>query len=143
MGEMKPGYYAIETIDPKKCDGSLTALYLPRDVWHQKLIYNPIRFENLRAARHVLIHPKRIYRGIRRDEKDEWTDGWCYVGKPRTIWTKASPETPLANDFVYAVYINERLEIYLWRVEKSDPDDPLSPVDCKTRYGELKWRSTS
>lgn len=100
---------------------------------------SPVAFENLRCVKWVLLHPKRIFEGIREVNPG----GWCYVGRPRSWHIRPRIEVPFPRHPVYAVYLNPNRFVYEWRAERAAHDDPESPVGFRERYGRLTWKSTT
>jgi hypothetical protein len=99
---------------------------------------SPVDFENLRAAKHVLENPKRIFFGVRMFNQG----GWCFTGCPVSWWIKERVEVPFPKDKVFAVYLNPNMRVYECRAEYADAVDPLCPVDWQKRYRGLTWKST-
>lgn len=143
MEEVKPGFYELAALNPEDPEGNRIKVYLPLDLAHKKLVDHSVKYKNLPAVQGILISPKRIFRGIRQEEEGCWDDGWCYVGRPESIWLSDAVQAPLGRTFVYSVYLDGNRVIYLWRSEKSDPGDPLSPIDHAERYGRRVWPRAS
>jgi hypothetical protein len=140
MSSGKPGYYEIETIDPKNPAGRRINVFLPLDLAIKFLKTRRTRYMNLTCAKQVLNNPQRIFEGIREYEQG----GWCYAGKPTEWYVGDVAEVPFPDGLVFAVYVNRRLEVYHWRAEKCDRDDRFCPIDWRTRYGGgMIWPITS
>lgn len=134
------GDFRCETIDPDDPDGPKTAVIFPAFLTMAYYKYHPVRYENLRAAKWVLEHPLRIFRGVREYNEPDWL---CYVGKPREWYIKENTKEPFPEDKLFAVYVNSRKCVYECRGEIAAKDDSLCPDDWENRYGELIWKSTS
>jgi len=105
-------------------------------------LYKNIRtsYENLRAAKYVLENPKRIFSGILRSVT---SDGQCFVGKPERWYINPTDTAPFPKNKVFLVFLTTRMQLYNFRAELSDLEDPLSPIDWKNRFGGVLWKSTS
>src|SRR5438132_894982 len=66
--------------------------------------YYPVRYENFRAARHVLENPERIFTGIRQFNEG----GWCFTGRPQRWYINETTNVPFPSHLVFAVYLNPR-----------------------------------
>jgi len=138
-GETLANDPTVETIDPANPTGPKVHAVIPR-WWVTKLHKTqPVDFENLRAVKFVLENVERIFYGVR----DFNEGGWCYTGRPERWFIRVDIEVPFPPNRVLAVYLNPDLRVYEFRAEKVDPDDLLSPIDWKERYGGLTWKSTS
>jgi hypothetical protein len=131
--------YGCDTIDPDNPGGPKICVEIPADFYLRLYKYSPIQYENLRAVRHVLDYPERIFWGVRVYSEG----GWCYVGRPSTWYIKQDTIVSFPEHLVFAVYVNPRRRVFEYGAERVDPDDPLSPLDWQGRYGGLKWKSTS
>lgn len=102
------------------------------------LIYHPTHFMNICTAYAVLQSPKRIFSGIRRpvtqgDEK------FCVVGKPDAWYVNETQKVSFPRDKVFVVYLSGRFSIYDFGAEFTEHGDLLSPINFKTRFGDLEW----
>ena len=91
------------------------------------------RGQNLRTAKEVLLHPTRIYVGLKRPFDQE---GWCYVGKPNQWYIKETL-VPFPENLVYAVYLNDRRSVFDHYPEDADASDSLSMHDWENRFGDI------
>lgn len=131
--------YACRTRDPQNpVDGFVDAIF-PADLTLQWYKSSPVRYENLRAAKYVLEHVERIFRGIREFNRG----GWCYTGRPTEWHLRKDVVAPFPSKLVFAVYLNPRLRVYEARAEVAAIDDPMSPKDWANRYEGLVWKHTS
>jgi len=73
----------------------------------------------------VLRSPSVIYGRIRQFQEG----GSCYCGIPSASWTEEGSQCPPKPGMVYAVYINPRGEVYLWRWLRADKSNPNIPED--------------
>lgn len=128
----------IEVIDPRAPNGPRAKAIIPRSIVLQVYKTNPVAYENLRCAKEVLEDPCRIFEGTREHQ----SGGWCFVGRPGTWHIRERVIVPFPCDRVFAVYLNPRMVVYAWRAEKTDPDDPLSPIGFAQRYRRLVWTRT-
>jgi hypothetical protein len=127
------------TINPNDPDGQKISVTIPVQVIENYYTFHPVRFENLRCAKHVLERPLRIFAGIR-----QWNEGgWCFTGRPESWNIRENIVAPFPGNLVYAVYLNERFYVFECRAELSASDDPNSPCDWQDRYKGLIWKSTS
>ena len=134
-----PYNYEQETLDPDNPTGPKVKVIITHSIYDRVHKYNPVQYENLRAAKEVLENPKRIFWGIREHNEG----GWCYVGKPTELYIKQNTVIDFPSDKVFAVYINQRLVVFDWCVEYADDKDGMSPKGWEERYRSLKWKSTS
>jgi len=134
-----PKNYSIQVINPDDPDGLKIEAIIPHRLILHYYKYDPVRYENFRAVRHVLETPRRIFAGVRRFNEG----GWCFTGKPTTWYVRPEVQVPFPNGLVFAVYLNPRFYVYEARAEKAADDDDCSPVDWRNRYTTLKWKSIS
>lgn len=81
----------------------------------------------------VLRKPTAVFHGLCRDRDDDngQTDGWyCFVGVPTQRFDPATGDSIPRRDRVLLVFMNREKEIYSFRWEESDPNDPDLPADC-------------
>lgn len=131
--------FACQTHDPENPTGAKVDAIFPGSYTLRLYKYSPVDYENLRAAKYVLEHPKRIFFGVREFNEG----GWCYTGRPARWYIKEDTVAPFPKDKVFAVYLNPTMFVYECRAEYVADDDPFCPVDWQTRYGGLTWKSTS
>lgn len=131
--------YRLEIRDPENPDEGVVDAVFPGD-WTSKLYkFDPVGYENLRAAKYVLENTRRIFRGLRVYNRG----GWCYVGRPGKWCIREDVVVPFPEKFVFAVYMNPRLSVFEARAEYRCADDPMSPKDWPNRYEALVWTTTS
>lgn len=128
----------IKTVDPDNPTGPKIDVFLSPAICLRAYKYDSVKYENLRAAKEVLDNPQRIFWGIREHSEG----GWCYTGKPTNLYTRENEVINFPNNLVFAVYVNDRYEIFDWIPEYIDEEDCLSPKNYKERYRGLKWPST-
>jgi hypothetical protein len=131
--------FACKTLDPKNPAGPKVDATFPGSYTLRLYKYSPVDYENLRAAKHVLENPDRIFFGVREFNEG----GWCYTGRPAEWYIKEQVVRPFPENRVFAVYLNPRMSVYECRAEYAADDDPLCPVNWRTRYRGLTWKSTS
>jgi hypothetical protein len=138
-GEHVAADFACKTIDPNDPTGPKIDAIFPGVYTLRLYKYSPVDYENLRAAKHVLENPKRIFFGVRVFNQG----GWCYTGRPPEWYIKERAVVPFPKDRVFAVYLNPNMQVYECRAEYTDAVDPLCPVNWQDRYRGLTWKSTS
>lgn len=131
--------FFCKTIDPNNPPGPKIDAVLPGVYTARLYKYSPVDYENLRAAKHVLENPKRIFFGVRVFNQG----GWCYAGRPAEWCKMARAVVPFPKDKVFAVYLNLNMHVYECRAEYAATDDPLCPRGWQERYRGLTWKSTS
>lgn len=131
--------YKCETLDPDNPDGPRICVEIPVHLYERLYKYAPVRYENLRAVKHVLKNPERIFAGLRKLHEG----GWCYTGVPEMWYIKPQVVVPFPDHLVFAVYVNPRKVVFEFGAERVDSDDPFSPIDWDKRYGAPIWKSTS
>ena len=131
--------YLFKVINPKDPTGPKIDAIITSDIYSRCYKYNPIRYENLRAAKYVLENTERIFGSIRKFNEG----GWCYTGKPYEWCIKEGVIVPFPNNKIYAVYLNPNMYVYEWRAEHAADDDPMAPVGWENRYGAIIWKNTS
>lgn len=134
-----PRDYEILTINPKEPTGPKIPAILPVGLMERYYKYRFVDFENLRAAKHVLEKPKRIYPVLREFSEEE---RWCYIGRPESWYVAENVTAPFPRHLVFAVYLDSRMIVYQSRAELAAQDDHMSPVNWQNRYGGLVWKST-
>lgn len=129
--------FACKTLDPNNPAGAKVDAVFPGFYTTRLYKFSPVAYENLRAAKHVLDYPERIFFGVREFNEG----GWCYTGRPTHWFVKERTIVPFPDGRVFAVYLNPQMHVYECRAEYAANDDPLSPVDWQERYRGLAWRS--
>ena len=106
--------------------------------------YWPNDFMNLFTVKEVLHNPNRIFSGLNRPYSDS-DNKLCVVGKPRHWYERGKSDTPVPfpPNLVYVVFLSERMSVFDFGAEDSDPQDPLSPIDFENRFRELTWPKRS
>lgn len=135
---MVPGFFSVWAIDPEAPDRRIEAL-IPKEVLYNYYKTHPVTWHNVVVAKEVLENPARIYYGIRDHQKG----GWCYTGRPMQFWKKPGITVPLPTTHLFTVYMNPSYHVYLWRLEKVDPQDLFAPIDWRERYGGMSWKRDS
>ena len=86
----------------------------------------------------VLLHPAKIYVGIRRDEDEDnrgACDGWlCYSAAPPTRYNYETGKLIDVVDRVLLVFVNKEFSVYNWRWEEEDSENPGTPMDGGDRF---------
>ena len=131
--------FSMTVRDPRMAAGEPVTAVIPGELVRRVYKTAPVRYENLRAAHFVLGHTERIFAGIREYQEG----GWCYTARPEEWCVAPKVTAPFPEGRVFAVYVNSRFVVYEWRAERSDPDDPLSPLGWRDRYRSLVWKRTS
>ena len=119
-----------KTIDPKNPTGPRIEIEIPYCIYERAYKYNSVKYENLRAAKEVLENPLRIFWGIRQHSEG----GWCYIGRPTKLYLSETEVIDFPKDKLFAVYINDRYELFDWIVEYADEKDSLNPKGWESRY---------
>ena len=86
----------------------------------------------------VLENPSAIFGGVREHQHGVF----CYCGIPPCRCTNESVRCPPPPKRVFTVYLNPREVVYLWRWERSDPEDDTLPLDwfAARRFSEgMLW----
>ena len=130
--------FSFQAVDP--VDGTEMAVLLPSRIirWAHRQGKGAL-VELHESVSRVLIEPRGLFQGIRRDHEDEsgHTDGWlCYSGDPDTRYDYRTGETIDRGLRVYMVYLNKEKVIYHVRWEKEDSIVPGLPADRDNRFGE-------
>lgn len=131
--------FVCRTIDPNNVAGAKINAIFPGRYTSRLYKFSPVDYENLRAAKHVLENPARIFFGVREFNEG----GWCYTGRPAEWHIREAVVAPFPKDKVFAVYLNPKMRVYECRAEYAAPDDPLCPIDWQRRYRGLIWTSIS
>lgn len=131
--------YMQDIIDPNNPRGPKVKAIIPHWLILKYYKFHPVRYENLRATKHVLENPLRIFTGVRIYNEG----GLCFVGRPNQWYIREATQVPFPQDLIFAVYMNPRFHVYECRAEHAASDDPSSPENWQNRYGGLIWRNTS
>ncbi len=131
--------YFINIINPLDPAGEPTRARIPHRVYLQYFKFYPVRYENLRATKHVLENPLRIFSGVRAFNEG----GWCFTGRPISWYIRPDVVVPFPAELVFCVYLNARLSMYEARADKGATDDPDCPAAWQNRYQELVWKRIS
>jgi hypothetical protein len=134
-----PNNFLIDIINPDNPSGAKETAIIPHWLILNYFKYAPVRYENLRAAKHVLENTKRIFAGVRRFNDG----GWCFTGRPDMWYVKENVRVTFPKELVFAVYLNPRLYVYEARAEQVATDDEFSPCEWRDRYSALIWKSIS
>jgi len=89
----------------------------------------------LRAA---LQDPSVIFEGLKRAE---FSEGYCYVSRPKRRWTKGGEFEPVPADRVFLVFVKKEwgLVVFDWEWRQCVNGDVL-PVGHKPDFERLIWR---
>ena len=90
-------------------------------------------FELAQLVTWVLLNPRKIYEGLRRDDDDDpgETDGWlCYSAAPEFAFDYETGERCSRPNRVLLVFVNKERVAYHWRWELEAPEQPGVPADC-------------
>ena len=138
--KQRPGRVEIdEVLDPENpAGGAVRVVWLSKDELRRDRVHAPAKFWNVRVANECLKNPERIYRHTRPEAEGEW--GWCYVSQPQSVFSPDGDLRPLGAGNVFCAYLSPNFDLYEWRREPGDPDDPMRPAGPKTRFGQLVWR---
>lgn len=132
------------TVNPRNPTGPKIEVVLPGKLIKRYHKYTYVAFQNFMPAKQVLDDPQRIFDGIREHNEGEW---WCYTGRPAYYYVAKNVRAPLPENRVFAVYLScftsSEIGIHEWRAERAAEDDPLSPVNWRTRYRSLLWKPKS
>ena len=135
---MSPDYIQ-PIINPENPSGPKVEAVLTSELILQYYKYWPVRYENLRATKHVLEHPLRIFSGVRQFNEG----GWCFAGRPDTWYIRETVKVSFPPHLVFAVYLDPLFKVYECRAEKVASDDCHSPENWQNRYSGLIWKTTS
>lgn len=94
-----------------------------------------VEYENFRCAKVVLDNPLNIYSGVRHLNYGYW----CYTDRPETWYIRENVCAPFPENLVYAIYLNDRFDLYSFRSEPADKNDNRHIDGWKDRFGGLKW----
>ena len=128
----------MRAFDPDAPGDALEA-FIPKDVLQWYYGHHPVTWRNVEVALEVLERPARVFCGIREHQPG----GWCYSGRPERYWIRVGITVPLPKALVFAVYMNPSHHVYLWRLERADPDDAYAPDGWEERYGGVAWKRGS
>ena len=131
--------YLCRTRNPLDPEGDPIDVVFPAGLTEKWYKQDPVRYENLRAAKFVLENVKRIFRGVRRLNEGFW----CFTGRPSTWNIRQDVIVPFPDKFVFAVCVDSLMRTYDCRAEYVAVDDPLCPINWQDRYEGLVWKSTS
>lgn len=86
----------------------------------------------------VLIKPKAIFAGLRRDEdepkKSNSFGSLCYVGRPSVAYRSNGQRVEPWPGQVYLVFVSDENVAYNWRWEKADSKDLNMPKEFDKRF---------
>jgi hypothetical protein len=131
--------FLLKTVDPRDPLGPKIDVIFPGAYTLRLFKDSPVDYENLRAAKHVLENPERIFFGVREFNEG----GWCYTSRPADWFIRERIVVPFPLDLVFAVYLNPNLRVYECRAEYAAQDDRLCPANWQKRYRGLVWKNTS
>ncbi len=131
------GFSSIQAIDPH--DGGRWDVLVPDDWMDWIAKDGPGRARELAfVLPWILLHPHKIFRGIRDLERDLDEDEWlCYVAIPGKAfdYKTGAERCPWPNEVVLVCVTDERV-VYNWLWVAADPENPRLPVDWRTRFRE-------
>src|SRR5688500_3810263 len=96
--------YLQPILNPDDPGGVSVNAVIPYELILRYYKYNPVRYENLRAAKHVLVNPLRVFAGVRRFNEG----GWCFTGRPSTWYITENVTATFPDNLVFSVYLNSR-----------------------------------
>ena len=86
----------------------------------------------------ALSRPESLFRGIRKDEDEKFTDspGWlCYSTRVSCRYNREGQPYSSEKE-VFLVFVNEEKVVYNWTWCEADPSDDKIPIDSDTRFKE-------
>ena len=125
--------------NPEDPTGTLVPARFAGDLIREIHARSIVEFENLRAAVHVLEHPKRIFEAYRLYNEGPY---WCYTGAPDEWCIKPQVMAPFQERLVFSVYVNPGRWFYLHRAELASAGDRFTPQDLKLGSKGLVWSDT-
>jgi hypothetical protein len=131
--------FSMPIMNPEDPTGPQIEAIIPYRLISRYYTLYPVRYENLRAAKHVLDKPLRIFSGVRVFNEG----GWCFTGRPSNWYIRESVTASFPETLIFAVYLNPRYYVYECRAENAAQDDKECPDDWQNRYKGLIWKSTS
>lgn len=131
--------YCILVMNPEEPSGTKIEAIIPYQLYSEYYTFQPAQYENLRAAKHVLENPLRIFSGVRVFNEG----GWCFTGRPQSWYIREAVTAPFPETLIFAVYLNPRHYVYECRAEYAAQDDKECPKNWQNRYKALIWKSTS
>jgi hypothetical protein len=131
----RSGYAALPAIDPH--DGGEWDVLIPGKLmdWVKSRGEGATR-ELCDTVPWALKNIRRMFRGIRDDEREVDDDGWlCYVSRPSHAYDwKTGKRVPAWPGEIFLVYVTDERVVYHWCWVKADPDDPDLPIDHDERF---------
>lgn len=119
-------------------DGAVGSLWIANDDIERAQRKDPFRFYNLQTVVAVLVDPVCILRGIRPLEDDG--GGWCYCGRPKTMYSSAGFPRAVSAGRIYCVYVSSKMDVYEWGEEDAAPGRDCWPSDpIGGRFEEQAW----
>ncbi len=138
-------YFRIKTLNPVDPLQEKVDVKVPRDLIAELFRRgHKTKYMNLEAAREVLEGSPSIFIGIRMETGIGMErGGYCYAGRPSMLYNGSGKLVEFPSDKVYAVYVSTEMELYEWRDEYADKDDPEFPINWRERYASCKWKNIS
>ncbi len=133
--KVRNGYMSIEAVCPH--DGKIWDVYLSLE--KAKWVTSNGMGATLELAETVrdgLRNPRRIFRGVRDDDREIDDDGWlCYISRPSVAYDrKRHVKVPAWDNEVFMIYVTDERVVYHWGWYACDNQDPDLPVDYENRF---------
>ena len=134
-GETRREFVLIDAVDP--ADGKPCKVQISYDRLHA------VAKRSLGQAKEcgyivpaVLQKPTAVFQGLRSEEDEDLRGvGWrCYCGTPVVAYRKDGSERVPWPGQVFLVFVNHDGVAYNWRWEQADADDPILPLNYRTRF---------
>jgi len=130
---LTPAYYPIPALCPTT--GGKRELKLTHALASRIMKYGPqARYYDVVGDRtdsttgspvqQVLLGPTAIFAGIREHQQG----GTCYCGHPTCAYSNGGAKLPPIPGMIYLVYVSPRDEIFEWRWDQADKEQPDLPV---------------
>ena len=132
----KPGYRSLNGIGPLG-SGEQEFFVSNKQIDHLNRYGPESRYFELQSVADVLSSPRVIFKGLRRQGKE---DAICYVGTPRRYgdgWT--SPGHP---GMVFLVCMTVEWILFEWGWEKADPNNSNYPTNVTLRFEKEIWKQS-
>ena len=100
---------------------------------HDRLYYNMTMIQK------VLLNPFAIFEGLKRENLE---GGLCYSGVPSEMQWDEKVRVPFEKRKVFLVFINDKSEIFNWRIEIEHKKDKGFPENHKTRFDKVLWKKS-
>lgn len=98
------------------------------------------KYYGMRLVPEVLLKPTAVFQGLNRPE---YSDGYCYAGRPAEWWIDSKVKAPAPPDAVMLVFIKREFGLVVldWEWRRADATNKGSPANWQKDFERMIWQT--